>query len=182
MKKLKDIFYDKNDILIALVIVSVAALVIVTRIDSILAYPASLIADSGTSVDEPDEPVIYSGNDNQNDTENVPEESNTVENPGQQDSEGINDSEGNIDSEGSKDPDESKNTDESKVENYTINIESGSTGEQIAEILKSKGLIESKQEFYNAVTAAGADKKLKAGDFTIPSNSTPAEVIAIITR
>ncbi len=42
MKKLKDIFYDLNDILVALVIVAVAAFAIVTNIDSILNYPAPL--------------------------------------------------------------------------------------------------------------------------------------------
>lgn len=40
MKKLKDFFYDKNDIIIVLLIVAIAALIIYTRIDSIMSYPA----------------------------------------------------------------------------------------------------------------------------------------------
>ncbi len=39
MKKLKDFFYDKNDILVVLLIVAVAAFVIYTSINSIMAYP-----------------------------------------------------------------------------------------------------------------------------------------------
>jgi hypothetical protein len=44
MKKLKDFFYDLNDIFVALIIVAVAALVIAANIDSILKYP-SVIAE-----------------------------------------------------------------------------------------------------------------------------------------
>ena len=52
MKKLKDFFYDKNDILIVLLIVAVAAFVIYTSINSIMSYPeqyASEIAATETA-------------------------------------------------------------------------------------------------------------------------------------
>lgn len=39
MKKLKDFFYDKNDIIIVLLIVAAAAFIIYTRIDAIMGYP-----------------------------------------------------------------------------------------------------------------------------------------------
>lgn len=39
MNKIKDILYDKNDILVALLIVAIAALVIYTRIEVIMDYP-----------------------------------------------------------------------------------------------------------------------------------------------
>ncbi len=39
MKGLKDFIYDKNDILIALVILILAALLIIWRMDVIMAYP-----------------------------------------------------------------------------------------------------------------------------------------------
>ena len=42
MKKLKDFFYNKNDIIIVLIILAIAALIIYTRIGAIMDYPAKL--------------------------------------------------------------------------------------------------------------------------------------------
>ena len=39
MKKLKDFFYDKNDIIIVLLIVIVAGFIIYNRIDNVMSYP-----------------------------------------------------------------------------------------------------------------------------------------------
>ena len=44
MNKLKDIFYDKNDILVALIILAIAAVIIFWRVDVIMAYPETLVA------------------------------------------------------------------------------------------------------------------------------------------
>ena len=43
MKKFKDFLYDKNDILIAVLILVVAAAIIAWRMDVILQYPKQLI-------------------------------------------------------------------------------------------------------------------------------------------
>lgn len=42
MNKLKDFFYNKNDIIIVLIILIAAGLIIYTRIDTIMAYPEKL--------------------------------------------------------------------------------------------------------------------------------------------
>lgn len=42
MNKLKDFFYNKNDIIIVLIILIIAGLIIYTRIDAIMAYPEKL--------------------------------------------------------------------------------------------------------------------------------------------
>ena len=52
MKKLKDILYDYNDILIALAIMVIAALLIMWRISAIVDYPREFISDN-TEVSEP---------------------------------------------------------------------------------------------------------------------------------
>lgn len=39
MKKIKDFFYDKSDIIIVLLIVAAAAFLIYNRIDAIMDYP-----------------------------------------------------------------------------------------------------------------------------------------------
>ena len=45
MNKIKDFIYDKNDLLIALLILVIASLVIISRIEIIMAYPSTLIAE-----------------------------------------------------------------------------------------------------------------------------------------
>lgn len=59
MNKLKDIIYDKSDILVALIIISIAGLVIFSRIDAILSYPE--IFASNLKPAEVSESAISSG-------------------------------------------------------------------------------------------------------------------------
>ncbi|MBR5001380.1 MAG: hypothetical protein IKY08_05390, partial [Firmicutes bacterium] len=42
LEKLKDIFYDKNDIIVALAMVVVGAFIISSQVDSIMSYPEQL--------------------------------------------------------------------------------------------------------------------------------------------
>lgn len=49
MRKLKDFFYDKNDIIIVLIILAVAAFIIYTRIEIIMEYPEELAAKSAAT-------------------------------------------------------------------------------------------------------------------------------------
>ena len=49
MYKLRDIFYDKNDILVAIIILVIAAAVILWRVDAIMAYPATLVSEKTAS-------------------------------------------------------------------------------------------------------------------------------------
>ena len=57
MKGLKDFVYDKNDIIIALVILILAALLIVWRMDVIMDYPQTLAQETGTT-DTTDEKAV----------------------------------------------------------------------------------------------------------------------------
>ncbi len=49
MKKIKDFVYDKNDLLIALLVLTIAAFLILWRMDVIMAYPAQVFGDSSNS-------------------------------------------------------------------------------------------------------------------------------------
>ena len=42
MNRIKDFFYNKNDVIVALIILAAAAFIIYTRIDAIMAYPETL--------------------------------------------------------------------------------------------------------------------------------------------
>lgn len=50
MKGLKDFFYDKNDIFIALAILIIAAGIIAWRMDIIMEYPKTLAAENGADI------------------------------------------------------------------------------------------------------------------------------------
>lgn len=170
MKKIKDIFYDMNDILVALVIIAAAALIIATNIDSILNYPSSIAAEIEVPEEKP--PTNYA--------ENPP-----IAEPGGDDavsdqgttSAGINDQNttgGGVSG--------NAGSGSGKAENYSVYVNPGSTEDQIADILVGVGLFKDRQSFNAAVAAAGAAGKLRAGNFVIPSDSTPAEVISILTH
>jgi hypothetical protein len=148
MNRLKDILYNKNDILVALVILAIAGFVIYNRINVIMDYPGTLVAQAGT-----DNPPVAEQIDESDDADQQTDETN-----------------------------ETDETDEPEIKQISIYIEYGATGNHIAQILIDNGLIQTKEQFYDAVAAAGADTRLQAGNFKIPSNATPAEIITIITN
>ena len=53
MKKFKDFIYDKNDIIIAVLILAVAALIIFWRLSVILEYPKQLLGNDEPNVENP---------------------------------------------------------------------------------------------------------------------------------
>ncbi len=168
MKKLKDIFYDLNDIMVALIIVAVAAFVIIANIDVILNYPSSIAAE--IQVPEEDTPTNYAENppiSDQNGDDAVSDQGTTG---------------AGIDDQNTSGGGVTGNPGTGEVVNYSVYINYGETGDQIADKLVSLGLFKDRQEFNSAVATAGAEGKLQAGNFIIPSDSTPAEVISIITK
>ncbi|MDD3169624.1 MAG: hypothetical protein PHC91_09240 [Eubacteriales bacterium] len=178
MKNLKDIFYDLNDILVALIIITVAAFTIVANIDSILNYPASIAAE--IAVPEEELPTDYAENPTVGD-----------QNGGDAGNEGSGD--GNVQGTteaGIDDPDATAGGTSGnegtaaagEALDYSVYINYGQTGDQIADVLISVGLLRDRQQFYDAVAAAGAEGKLQAGNFIIPSDATPAEIVSIITN
>lgn len=55
MKRIKDFFYNKNDIIIVLIILAVAAFIIYTRIDSIMEYPEKLAKQAAATEEQTSE-------------------------------------------------------------------------------------------------------------------------------
>lgn len=52
MNRIKDFFYDKNDIIVAVVILIAAAVVIYVRVDKIMAYPETLLSSTAQQEQE----------------------------------------------------------------------------------------------------------------------------------
>jgi hypothetical protein len=174
MNKLKDIVYDKNDLLIALIILLCAAFIIYQRIDVIMGYPGSLEVKAHTTTEE--NAVQYSGNTDKTskdtaskDTDKTTADKTTTD-------------KATADKDSGTDKSSANNAGKTKSEAITITIKYGDTGGDIAALLVESGLLDSKQEFYDAVSKAGADTRLKAGTFNIPLDSTPDEIIAVITK
>ncbi len=59
MNKLKDFIYDKSDIVVALLIISIAGLIVFSRIDAILSYPETFAANIKPPVVSA--PAVYVG-------------------------------------------------------------------------------------------------------------------------
>lgn len=57
MEKFKDFLYNKNDILVALLILAIAAAVIVFRINAIMEYPKALVEQQMQTIEENTEQV-----------------------------------------------------------------------------------------------------------------------------
>lgn len=167
MKTIKDIFYDLNDIMVAVVILAVAALVIFTNIDSILDYPSSVSAE--VQMPEEKAPTTYAEN---------PPITNDITGSAVDGDQGT----GTGDSQNATGGGVTGNPGSGEVVNYSVYINFGETGDQIADVLIGIGLFKDRQQFRDAVAAAGAEGKLKAGEFIIPSDSTPAEVVSILTQ
>lgn len=146
MNKIKDIIYNKNDILIILIILAVAGLLIWSRIDVIMDYPSKLIASNTPEASQEEQPAAE-----------TPE----TATPG-----GAG---------------ESSTTPEAVVM-YSVYIESGESLESIANKFVSVGLFESTKQFIQLANDMGVTTQIKAGNFIMPSDSTPEEVMNIIIK
>ena len=179
MNKIKDLFYNLNDVFVALAIIAVAGFIILWRVGVIMDYPAyaaSLkkaavtqaevsFADMDLTPGEVNENLNANPEnfDAQQPAEQQPE---TPEQPQEQQPE-------------TEAPEQGGST---VKQDTTFTIPAGSSCDKIGTLLEEKGLISSKSEFIKEVIAKKADTKIKSGDFKIPAGSTIDDIIAIITK
>lgn len=166
MKKFKDFIYDKNDIIIAVLILAVAALIIAWRLDVILQYPKQLINnDADTNVSEPADNTDNSGDsadkpaDNSDDANN----SNSGDNANSGDSTPAQEpAQLWVDGKLSKD--------------IEVDV-TGTTASAAVQCLVDKGLFTDYAEYQKACDSLGLDdEKVSAGTMTFTKGSTKADV------
>ncbi|NMA93863.1 MAG: hypothetical protein GX975_04280 [Clostridiales bacterium] len=183
MKKIKDLIYDYNDILLALLIIAVAGAVIMWRVNEIMAYPAYL---QGIAQDNPAKDVDFTGIDltqHPVDDFNTDPEDINVDVPPDGETPG-----GDPSTEPVQDPNAENPGTPSSGEKFVtakdieVTIPRGSTGAQIAEILLKNGAIDSSENFIATAEAKKKATKLQAGTFKIPAGSTVEDVVNIIAR
>lgn len=160
MGRLKDILYDKSDILVALVILIIAGAIIWNRIDAIMAY---------SSVEED---AIKSGKAASSQTKNTKDASKKTSTDNKNKP---NDNESDSKKEDSND----KAT--VKGETVRIDIENDDASDTIARKLVDAGLVDSADQFIKAVKKQDAETKLRSGRFDIEKGSSPEKIVTLLT-
>ena len=150
IKKIKDLLYNKNDVVIVLAILVIAGFVIWNRIDVIMDYPSNLIANAGQENGLSDDPSVETPEDPSTDPEDE------VIDPDQE-GEPVDD-----------------------VLMYAVYINPGETLQSIGQKFVDVGLFPKVETFIQLANDMGVSTKIQAGNFILPSNSTPEEVMKII--
>ncbi len=170
-EKIRDFFYNINDLIIAILIISLAAYIITWKIGDILSYPDQVVAQETSEpapLDDVHTPDIP-------ENEDIPDETSDEDPITDPDEEITNETP----TESEEDPIDEPPT--QPVNKISIDIPSGTAGERIASILKEKGLINNSSEFIDRLEERNLDVKLQAGTFKIPENASVDEVINILT-
>ena len=154
MKKFKDFIYDKNDIIIAVLILAVAALVIFWRLNIILEYPKQLLGTDDTGIETP----VDGGNEADDSGDNT-------------DGDDIDDN-----------TDDNSTQDvplwQGGVLTKDVEVEvTGNSASAAIQCLIDKGLFDDYDEYKKICDDNGMDhEKVKAGTFTFQKGSTKKEI------
>ena len=166
MERWKDMFYNKNDIFLALVILLVAGFVIFDRVEAIMEYPQVL------ALEQEQNAAALAEQNPSAETATAPE-AKPVDVPTQEET-----------------PDQTQQPAAQQpaqppiqqVSKIQIDIPPGTTEATVGKMLVEKGFISDKSSFIQALEAAGKTGKVQAGKFTIPSDATMDQIIDLLTN
>lgn len=158
MKRFKDFVYDKNDILIALLVLVAAALIILWRMEAIMDYPSQMFSDntpSDTLTVDPDDGAA-------GDPAGTGDDGQTDGNGGSED--GTGSDTGALWSEG--------------VLTRDVEVEvTGTTAMDAITCLVNAGLFDDYAEYQKTCKNTGLDhEKVSAGTITFEKGSTKADI------
>jgi len=156
---LRDFFYNKSDLLVALAIILVAAIVILSRVNAIMNYPDTRETEAKTAQSAQSDDVSAV-----DETEVTDELVATDESIAQDNAAGADE----------------QTAQQEPPATVEFIISAGESAGKIAENLHAQGLIEDESGFLAELVAQGADTKLKIGTFTIPSGASVSEIIQIL--
>ena len=189
LEKLKDIFYDKNDFIVALVLVIIGGFIISNQVDAIMSYPEQLAEqlqqeqleqeqlqqeqEGSAAKPEGDEEIADPSGEGQGE----------IQSPETQDPPVVSDPEPVTPPVQEPEPQTPTTSTEFKTAvDRTVEIPSGAYSQKIAQILSDAGVVPSQEAFLKTVNDAGLETKLKAGTFKIPAGSTLDDVVKIVTK
>lgn len=162
MGKIKDIFYNISDVLVAFCIVGIAGLVIWFSIGNIMEYPSIVSAAAQQNEENANFGLAIPVSSNNTDESTLT--SSAINSESTTDS-GIEDN----------------TTTDSGIEIYSIYINYGESTSTIAKKFVDAGLFDSIEQFNTLLTQMNAESAIKSGNFIIAANKTPEEVITQIT-
>ena len=187
---MRDFFYNKGDVLIAILIILAAVFVIYMRVGVIMDYSAtgkggSSVLPSLSSIftGDTEEPAENPANEpiDANDTSaDIPPVVEPVDSAGDAADEQPADEPAVYQEEPVQEPPPEPEPPPSGEMQITVNA--GDSGGAIADKLIAAGAITDKQGWIDDLIAAGADTKVKQGTFKIPAGSTHADIIAILIK
>ncbi len=155
LKFLKDFFYDKNDVLVALIILVLAGGLILWRIDVIMEYPSTLVAEIDVSKTTEET------------AENADEDTSS-KSPDEGSGSGGDSSSGIM-------------TDGILNQSVTVTIPSGSATGAV-DALIAAGLFESYDDFVTTCRSSGCTpENIKATTYTFDAGMTKADIAAKVT-
>lgn len=159
MNKIKDFFYNKNDIIIVLVILVAAAFIIYGRIGVIMDYPKVLAEKTAESQQ----------------AENSTEQSAVSSSAS---------SEGQASQNSTKNTRSSSESGSTKSDSGYISlvINDSDTSSSVAEKLYKAGVVDSADDFEKYIKKKGKSKSIKSGKFKIPSKASDKEILNIIAN
>ena len=173
---MRDFFYNKGDVLIAILIILVAATVIYFRVGIVMGNPdpGERIRDFFSSLNLPGqsgEPAVTVTEDDEEQQPAQPDDTDTATQEDQT----------SADEPGAQAPEpEDPAPPPSATADITITVNAGDAASTIADKLLAAGAISDKQAFLAEVEAQGAASKLKQGTFTIPAGSSISDIIKIL--
>ncbi len=199
MNKIKDIIYDKSDILIALLILAIAALVIFWRLGIILEYPKEIVGTGNTEnvLTEPseDDGEAADATDDSGDAEATDQET-TDDGSGDaaaQDQTQTDQAQAGADQQGdAEQPADTDTEADSKSgsgelwdgdklsKDYEVTI-TGTTASAAVQCLVDAGIFEDYNEYQKICGDNGFDhEKMRAGVFTFKEGSTKLDIIKAV--
>lgn len=157
MNKLKDFIYDKNDIIIAVLILVVAALIIGWRLNVILEYPKQLLNTDTPQASDTDDGQTSQGSDKDDD------------------SKGDDDSSGGKNEDGGS-AEVSLWQGGAITKDVEVNV-TGSSASAAIQCLVDAGLFDDYAEYQSICAENGLDhEKVRAGVFTFKKGSTKLSI------
>lgn len=169
VEKLKDFFFDISDTLFSLLIILIMVFAISWKLSGAMSIPIFKDINNEISAAKPQPKISIEeetpSNDIKASAEDISKESNLEKTNSEETASSHN----------------SIKISEVPIVDIKVEIPRGTTGSGIAKILKEQGLIDSTSQFISRVEELNLSPKLRFGTFTIKSNSSLDQVIAIIT-
>lgn len=187
MRKIKDFFYDYNDVFVALLIIAVAGFIIFWRVNAVMSYADVAEIKEVQQIDI-DFSNIDLGKENVDEMKDPEPEQDPQQDPQQEpEQDPQQEPEQQPEQEPEKEPEQQpeKQPEKTETKKYTIEISkaAGTTNwTAVGKVLQEKGIISDYKEFVARVITREVESRLQFGSFDVDSTMTLDQVIDILIK